>query len=194
MEKFNLKKIEECFTTLMREGLGLDLSDPNLIGTPERVSRMYVELFSGLNKPLPNMTVFPNEKEYDEVVLMDNIHFVSMCSHHFLPFTGKAWVAYIPDKELLGASKASRIINHYALRPQLQEGLCDDIATHLQKLLKPKGVAVVMRSIHSCMSCRGVNLYDNAGMSTSSLKGVFKDDHQAKTELFDLIGLSLKRL
>lgn len=190
MLKIDPKKIEDCFNTLMKEGLGLDLSDPNLIGTPKRVAKMYAEMFSGLYTPISAMTTFPNESKYDEIVMMDNITFTSVCSHHFLPFTGKAWVAYIPGKTVLGASKASRIINHYAHRPQLQEALCDEVSNHLWKALQPKGVAVVMRAIHGCMSCRGIRQYDNSGMVTSSLQGVFKDDDKAKQELFNLISLS----
>lgn len=182
--------VEKYFSLLMSEGLGLDLSDPNLIGTPERVSRMYAELFSGLNEELKVMTSFPNESKYDEIVMMDNINFVSVCSHHFLPFTGKAWVAYIPNKRVLGASKASRIIDHYAKRPQLQENLCDQVSTHLWYTLAPKGVAVVMRAVHGCMECRGIKQYDNAGMITSSLKGIFKEDPSTKLEVFNLIDLS----
>ena len=194
MTKLDLKKIEDCFTILMEKGMGLDLSNPNLSGTPARIARMYNELFQGLHELPKVMATFPNDKKYDEIVMIDNIHFVSVCSHHFLPFTGKAWIAYIPEQILLGASKASRIIDHYSKRPQLQEGLCEDITNYLQELLNPKGVAVVLRGIHGCMACRGVKQYDNSGMITSSLRGVFKKETRVKNEVFDLINLSTKRL
>lgn len=183
--------IEKHFRKLMEVGLGSDLSDPNLKGTPERIARMYGEFFKGEGVEFEGLTVFPNSENYDEIVLLDNIHFVSICSHHFLPFSGLAWVAYIPNELVLGASKPARVISHYGARPQLQENLCEQIVNYLQTSLKPKGVMVVMRAIHGCMSNRGVNQYAGAGMMTSALRGVFKDDKSAKDEALDLIKMSI---
>lgn len=183
--------VEQYFRELMENGLGFDLKDPNLTDTPKRIARMYKELFKGEGIEFEGLTVFPNTEGYDEIVLLDNIHFVSMCSHHFLPFAGLAWVAYIPDKLVLGASKPARVISHYGARPQLQENLCEQVVDYLQKEVKPKGVMVVMRAVHGCMSHRGVNQYAGAGMMTSSLRGVFKEDKSAKDEALDLIKMSI---
>jgi len=188
----NLSIIEECFKNLMVEGLGLDLSDPNLLGTPKRIAKMYSEMFSGIDSEFKGLTVFPNDKQYDEIILFDNIFFVSMCSHHFLPFYGHAWVAYIPDKVVVGASKPARVINHFAAKPHLQENLCNEVTSFLFDKLDPKGIMVVMRAEHGCMKCRGVKQYDGSGMLTSSVKGVFKSDLSAKSEALSLISLSMK--
>ena len=183
--------IKKHFHNLMKEGLGFDLKDPNLSGTPERIAKMYGEFFKGEKIEFEGLTVFPNTEGYDEIVLLDNIHFVSICSHHFLPFAGLAWVAYIPNKLILGASKPARVIKHYGARPQLQENLCEQIVNYLEKKLEPNGVMVVMRGVHGCMSHRGVNQYAGAGMTTSSIRGVFKTDPSAKNEVMDLIKLSI---
>lgn len=187
----DLTLIEKHFKALMKEGLGSDLTDPNLTGTPERIARMYAELFQGENKEFDGLTTFPNAENYDQIVLLDNIHFVSMCSHHFLPFAGLAWVAYIPDKKVLGASKPARVIKHYGARPQLQENLCEQVVNYLQTELAPKGVMVVMRAIHGCMSNRGINQYGGSGMVTSALRGVFKEEKSVKDEALDLIKMSI---
>lgn len=188
----NRPLIEKYFHLLMVEGLGLDLNDPNLSDTPERVAKMYGEFFSGMGKDFEGLTVFPNDHNYDEIVLLDNIFFTSVCSHHFLPFYGLAWVAYIPGEVVMGASKAARVINHYSARPQLQENLCNEIITFLNDKLNPKAVMVVMRAEHGCMKCRGVKQYAGSGMLTSSVKGTFKTDSKGKQEAFDLIKLSMK--
>lgn len=185
-----MKEIAANFHQLMSKGLGFDMTDPNLKDTPQRVERMYNDLFKNVGKEFSGMTSFPNSEDYDQIVLMDNIHFTSVCSHHFLPFTGKAWFAYLPDKKLMGASKAARVITHYAAQPQLQENLCQQVTNYIENDLQPKGIMLVMRAIHGCMSCRGVYQYDGAGMMTSSIRGVFKDP-AARNEVMDLIKLSV---
>ena len=184
-------QIEKHFRNLMEEGLGSDLSDPNLTDTPKRIAKMYKEFFKGEGMPFEGLTVFPNEENYDEIVLLDNIHFVSMCSHHFLPFYGLAWVAYIPKDKVIGASKPARVISHYAAKPQLQENLCQQVVNYLEKELESKGLMLVMRAIHGCMSNRGVNQYAGAGMMTSAVRGVFKEDKSAKDEAMNLIKMSI---
>jgi len=183
--------IKKDFLRIMTEGLGLDVQDPNLSGTPERIEKMYKEFFRNVGKPFEGLTVFPNEEGYDQLILLDKIHFTSTCSHHFLPFSGYAWFAYIPNDLLLGASKPARVIEHFATRPQLQENLCHDVVNHIEYKLKPKGIMLVMRAIHGCMSCRGVNQYHGAGMITSAITGVFKESKSAKDEVLDLIKLSM---
>jgi len=188
----NPLKIERYFSLLMSEGLGLDLTDPNLKDTPERVAKMYHnEFFSNMDKEFADFKTFPNTNGYDEIILSDNIHFVSMCSHHFLPFSGLAWVLYIPGDKLIGASKMARLVKHYASRPQLQENLCHEIINAFEAGLKPIGSMIVMRAMHGCMSCRGVNQYGRAGFTTSVIKGDFFKD-SVKQEGLRLIELSLK--
>jgi GTP cyclohydrolase I len=189
----NQAKVEEYFGKLMTEGLGLDLSDPNLKDTPHRVAKMYCEeFFKSLNINYPLITTFPNEQNYDEIILLDNIPFVSMCSHHFLPFSGKAWFAYIPDKKLVGASKINRLIAYYSAKPQLQENLSKEIVDCFVRLLEPKAVMLVMRAIHGCMACRGVKQGNDAGMMTSVVYGIFKEDSKSRAEVLNLIALSNK--
>lgn len=189
----NFATIEKHIRSALSEGLGLDLTDPNLKDTPKRIAKMYKnEFFKGVGIEFEGLTTFPNDAGYDEIVLLDNIHFVSVCSHHFLPFYGQAWVAYIPDQEVIGASKPSRVISHYAARPQIQENLGKQVVDFLDKELKPKGVMLVMRAIHGCISNRGVNQYAGAGMVTSAVRGVFKENPSTKAEALDLIKISLK--
>lgn len=200
--KMNQDKVEQYFRLLMSEGLGLDMSDPNLCGTAGRVAKMYCqEFFKNVDEEFPaeKLTTFPNEDGYDEIILADNIPFVSICSHHFLPFTGKAWFLYIPnhqvieDKEALlsGASKMARVVQHYASRPQLQERLAKQIVKRFEELVKPNGIMLVMRAVHGCMSCRGVKSGNNSGLVTSIVRGAFKEHASTRSEAMDLIKLSL---
>lgn len=186
----NKELIEVLFAKIMVQGLGLDLDDPNLMDTPRRVARMYCdELLSGLNSPKPKVTVFPNDSKYSQMILSDKIYFSSLCSHHFLPFSGYAWILYIPDKNLIGLSKFSRIVNYFAARPQLQENLTHQIANYLITKLKPRGVMIVMRALHQCMHCRGVKQHSGAGMVTSAIYGAFEEG-EVRSEGMNLIQLS----
>lgn len=194
---FQESVIEECVHRILTEGLGLPPNDPNLSGTPKRVAKMYArELFSGLFEEPPKITTFPNEDNYDEIILMDNIPFVSVCSHHFLPFQGLAWFLYIPDErvegDLSGASKIVRIINHFSSRPQLQERLTKQVLTFFVDKVKPMGAMLVMRAVHGCMSCRGVKTGNRTGMITSKVYGSFKDNPSTKQEALALIDISVK--
>ena len=186
----NKQLVEVLFHKLMVEGLGLDLNDPNLIDTPKRVAKMYCdELFSGLYSEEPKVTTFPNDKKYSQIILSDKLYFNSLCSHHFLPFSGYAWVLYIPDIKLIGLSKFSRIVTWYAARPQLQENLTHEVAQYLVEKLQPKGVMVVMRALHQCMHCRGVKQHSGAGMVTSAIYGEF-EEIAVRNEAMSLIQLS----
>lgn len=190
----NQKKVEYYLSKFISEGLELDLTDPNLKDTPERMSKMYCqEFFKSLEPNTTLITTFPNDKDYDEIILLDNIPFVSMCSHHFLPFSGKAWFAYIPDKKLVGASKINRLITHYSAKPQLQENLSKEIVDSFVYLLQPKAVMLVMRAIHGCMACRGIRQGNDAGMMTSVVYGIFKENDKARSEVLQLIKLSNQR-
>jgi len=184
--------VKDCLTRMLSEGLGLDLSDPNLTDTPDRIARMYCqEFFSGIDEAnIPKITVFPNTEKYDQIILLDNIPFVSMCSHHFLTFRGVAHFMYIPAKHLIGASKANRIINYFAARPQLQEKLTQEIVNFFIKTVRPLGVMLIMKAEHSCMSCRGIKQQSGGGMTTSVVAGSFKDNLATRQEGLELIKLS----
>lgn len=176
-------------------GLELDLSDPNLAETPHRIAKMWVrEFFKTLDSKeegFSNLTSFPNDRAYNQIIMLDRIHFTSMCSHHFLPFSGLAWLAYIPNKKLVGASKPSRLIDFFSRKPQLQETLGYEIIDEFNKKAEPKGCMVVIRGVHGCMSSRGVLQYSGAGMMTSAVSGVFDTDAKARSEGMDLIKISL---
>lgn len=192
----DLHLVEEYMHKILSEGLGLNMLDPNLIDTPKRIAKMYCrELFHNVGEEFPESKFrsFPNEKNYSQIVMVDNIHFTSMCSHHFMPFTGKAWFLYIPDEKLVGVSKIPRIVEHYAARPQLQENLCHEIMNRFVEVIKPKGVMLVMRAIHGCMSCRGVRQYANSGMTSSAIYGVF-NDAAVREEAMNLIQMSERSL
>jgi len=198
--KSNFPLLQHYLEKALSEGLGLDLTDPNLEDTPERIARMYCnEFFRNVGKDFPaeELTSFdidsepvtPHISDYG-MVLFDNIPYVSTCSHHFLPFSGLAWFVYIPDEVLVGASKPSRLINHYAARPQLQERLGREIVNRFIEVVKPKGAMLVMRAVHGCMSCRGVKNGNRSGMTTSVLYGGFQD-HKTRSEAMQLISLSV---
>lgn len=188
----NQKKIELGVEMMLKEGLGLDMTDPNLKDTPKRVGKMYAtELLHNVNEEYPEeaFSKFPNSHNYSQIILMDNIHFVSTCSHHLLPFVGVGFFAYIADQYLAGASKMARLIEHYGARPQLQENLCHEVINRFVDVMKPKGAMIVLRAIHGCMSCRGVKQYANSGMTTSAIYGCFEDP-ACRAEAMGLIQLS----
>ena len=176
---------------MLSEGLGFDLKDPNLIDTPNRIAKMYCkEWFKGNNSEFLDFKSFPNSKQYKQIVVFDKIHFSSVCSHHFLPFTGLAWLLYIPKDWLVGASKPARLIEHYSARPQLQENLTHDVLNQFVKHINPIGAMVVMRASHECMVCRGAKQTNGAGMITDALHGCFEEP-DVKAEGLELIKLSL---
>lgn len=171
--------------------LNLNLDNPSLKDTPKRVAKMYCdELFSSLQNPAPDITVFPNEG-YNEIILLDNIPFVSNCEHHLVFFTGRAWFAYIPDKWLVGASKIARLIDYHSKKPQLQERLTRDVLDDFCCQVLPLGAMIVMRGTHGCMAYRGVKTGEDAGMMTSAVYGVFATDPSTKAEGLNLIQMSM---
>ena len=174
---------------LLVEGLGLDLSDPNLTETPNRVMKMYCrELLKNVGREFTEYKQFPNDKGYDQIIMADKISFVSMCSHHFLPFVGSAYMAYIPDKTLVGISKLARAVEHYSARPQLQENLCHEIIASFNKYIKPKGVMILMKAQHNCMTIRGVK-QPSSNMVTSVVSGVFKTNTMLEEKALTMISL-----
>ncbi len=179
------EKISEHFGEIMRV-LNLDLSDPHLRDTPARVGRMYLEIFRGLSEQSePSITYFPNDDGYDNMVIVRDIEFFSVCSHHMIPFFGKAHIAYIPGERIVGLSKIARIVEFYARRPQLQERLTDQVIDFLEEKLAPIGAIAVLEARHLCMEMRGV---EKAGAmtTTSALRGCFNEP-RVRQEFFDLI-------
>lgn len=150
-------RISELFREIM-EVMGLDLTDDSLMGTPDRVAKMYIEeIFSGLNpKNKPKIALFDNKYQYNQMVLEKNIQFYSNCEHHFVPIMGKAHVAYISSGKVIGLSKLNRIVQYYAKRPQVQERLTNQIANELKTVLGTEDVAVIIDAKHLCVSSRGV--------------------------------------
>lgn len=180
---------QDKFEKLVRELLkhmGEDPKREGLKNTPTRVFEAYKNLFSGYGKKIEDvLTVFDDEK-YDEMIVVKNIEFYSMCEHHMLPFFGKAHIGYIPNGKIIGLSKLPRIVEIYARRLQNQERLTSQIAEGLEKLLHPKGVAVVLEAQHLCMMARGVEK-QNSEVTTSSLKGLFKKNSITRSEFTNLI-------
>jgi GTP cyclohydrolase I len=163
--------------------LGADLESHHLRETPRRVARAYAELLS----PRPfNATTFPNDEGYDELVIVGEIPFQSLCAHHLLPFKGKAHVAYLPGERLVGLSKLARVVELYSRRLQLQERLTTQVADWLDEHLQPRGAGVVLEAEHLCMSLRGVQ---TAGSNTvtSALRGALKEDARTRQEFLSLI-------
>jgi GTP cyclohydrolase IA len=179
-------KIEKAMKMIL-EAIGEDPKRSGLRETPARVARMYAELFSGLHKdPGKELNVF-QEADHEEMIIVKNIPFYSMCEHHFVPFAGKAHIVYIPTKgRVTGLSKLVRTIEGYAKRPQVQERLTSQIADTLMAVLKPRGVFVVIEAEHLCMSMRGVKKPGSITV-TSAVRGVFRKNPTTKAEALALI-------
>ncbi len=169
-----IERIGAHVAGIMQE-LNLDLDDPNFRHTPERVAKMYLEMFRGIFEGSePTITTFPNEEGYHHMVIEREITFYSMCAHHFVPFYGHAHIGYIPRSRIVGLSKLPRIVEFYAKRPQLQERLTEQVAEFLWTKLKPLGVMVVIEARHLCVEMRGVKK-PGALTTTSALRGCFSD-------------------
>jgi GTP cyclohydrolase I len=181
--------IEPHFKAIM-DILGMDLNDDSLRGTPLRVAKMYVkELFQGLNPAnMPNMTLFENKFQYNEMLVEKNINFYSNCEHHFVPFFGKAHVAYISSGKVIGLSKLNRLVEYFSKRPQVQERLTMQIAKALQTIMQTQDVAVMMDAKHLCVSSRGVK-DDSSNTITTFFGGKFQED-QTKMEFLKYIEIN----
>ena len=180
------KKIEKAFRTII-QAIGDDPRRKDLIDTPRRVADMYEEIFSGIKgNPEKELEVI-FDKEHQEIILLKNIPMYSVCEHHFIPFIGKAHVAYIPKgNRITGLSKLARVVDILAKRPQVQEKLTTEIADIIMKKLKPLGVLVIVEAEHLCMSMRGVK---KPGITTvtSAVRGIFKENHKTRNEALSLI-------
>lgn len=184
----NAKDIE-CAVRMLLSAIGEDPDREGLIGTPDRIARMYKELFRGYDESQkPKITTFENDMESTDIVF-DSGDYYSMCEHHMMPFFGKYYFAYIPRKDgrILGISKVARVVNYCAARLQLQERLARDIVNMLTDALggKVEGMAIVMRGTHLCKTMRGVK--NNGKMTVAHLSGVFREDQQARSEFYKLI-------
>jgi GTP cyclohydrolase IA len=166
--------------------VGEDPDREGLQETPARVARMYAEMFSGLHKnPRTHLKKVFSET-YDEIVLIRDIEFCSMCEHHLLPFTGRAHVGYLPNGKVVGLSKLGRVVEEVARRPQVQERMTEQIADMIESELEARGVAVVLEASHSCMTMRGVRKPGSMCV-TSSMRGVFRENLSSRAEVLSLI-------
>ena len=189
--KVDTPRIEAAVKEILA-AVGEDPSREGLLNTPSRVARAYSEMFAGLQEnPREHLrTVFT--ADYDEVVLLRDIPFASMCEHHLLPFQGRAHVAYLPKGRVVGLSKLARLVEGYARRPQIQEQMTKQICEALMEELQPEGAAVVVEATHSCMTLRGVKKTGST-MITSCLLGVFRSDARTRSEVLALISPRLTR-
>ncbi len=170
--------------------LGLDLTDDSLQGTPERVAKMYVEeIFEGLNPAdKPEITLFENKYQYEQMLVEKNITVHSHCEHHFVPILGKAHIAYVSNGYVIGLSKINRIVRYFSKRPQVQERLTEQIAEELKRVLKTDDVAVYIDASHMCVSTRGIE--DSASTTvTSHYSGIFKTNDQKRNEFLQSIAI-----
>jgi len=179
----------ERIAAAVREILSAVGEDPNREGlrrTPERVARMYAELFNGLKTEPGDYLTSTFAETYDELVVLKDIPFNSMCEHHLMPFEGKASVAYLPDGKVVGISKLARVVDSFAHRPQVQERLTSQIADIIMEAIQPKGVAVVMEATHTCMTCRGIKKAGSV-MVTSAVRGRCRSDPRTRGEVMVLL-------
>lgn len=192
-EEMDLDSIESSVENIL-EAIGEDTEREGLIKTPHRVAKSYQELLAGYRmdpKALINEAVF--DVAYDEMVIVRDIEFYSMCEHHMLPFIGRVHVAYIPSDKVIGLSKIPRIVDLFSRRLQVQERMTTQIANYVDVVLKPQGVAVVAEGLHMCMMLRGVKKKD-ARMTTSAMLGVFRDDMSTRMEFLDNISRGAREL
>ena len=184
--KIDIGEVQSAVLRIL-QAIGEDPNREGLKRTPERIARMYAELLSGYQMdPLKVVNGALFDIKYDEMVIVRDIEFYSLCEHHMLPFMGRVHVAYIPDGKVLGLSKIPRIVDLYAHRLQVQERMTRQIADFIRDLLHPQGVAVVVEALHLCMSMRGVQKH-NARLTTSAMHGAFRSNLATRQEFLDNI-------
>ena len=191
MTEDKMKNIESLTKSLLKE-LGEDPKREGLIKTPLRVAKAWEYLSQGYNQnveKLINNAIF--SENYDQMVVVKDIEFYSMCEHHLLPFFGHAHIAYIPNGKIIGLSKIPRLVDMFARRLQVQERMTQEIANSLNDALNPSGVAIIIEAQHMCMQMRGVEK-KKSYMSTSSMVGIFRSDNKTRKEFLDLIKLDKK--
>lgn len=180
----NQERVEYLVTELIKE-LGDDPTREGLRETPKRVAKAYMQLFGGYRQS-PNDFAVTFSEAYDQMVVLRGAEFFSFCEHHMLPFYGTTSIGYIPGDKVIGLSKLARVVDVYARRLQVQERMTQQIAVAIQTLLSPRGVAVVVEGIHSCMTMRGV-AKQRSRMTTSAMLGAFRDDPAARAEVLSLM-------
>ena len=184
-KKVDMERIERAVKDIL-EAIGEDPTREGLVKTHKRVAAMYNELFACTHEdPSRHLQTFFTER-YDEIVILRDIPFHSMCEHHLMPFIGKAHIAYLPDGKVVGVSKLASLIEGLSHRMQVQERLTTQVSDMLMEHLKPKGVAVVMIAQHTCMTIRGVKK-PGSSMITSALRGIFKTNLASRTEILSLL-------
>jgi len=166
--------------------VGEDPDREGLRETPARVARMYGELCAGLRRDPGEVLRKTFTQKYDEMVLVKDIRFASICEHHLLPFFGRAHIAYLPKGKIVGLSKLPRLVDAVARRPQVQERITEEVADLLVEELSPRGAAVILEATHTCMTIRGVRKADSL-CTTSAMRGVFRDNPSSRSELMALI-------
>jgi GTP cyclohydrolase I len=184
-DEVDIPRIERAVREILI-AIGEDPDREGLLNTPNRVGRAYAELTAGMREdPRKHLKTVFNER-YEEVVLLRDISFQSICEHHLLPFMGRAHVAYLPAGKIVGLSKLARLVEGYARRPQVQERLTTQIADALMEELHPAGAVCVIEAEHTCMTLRGVRKHGST-MVTSELRGIFKENHASRAEVLSLI-------
>ncbi len=179
------KKIKQG-VSLILEGIGEDLKRAGIKDTPERVAKMYEEIFAGLQPPPDELLKIIEGETHDEMILIKDIPFYSVCEHHLLPFIGKAHIAYIPAGNIVGLSELAKALEHLAKRPQVQERLTSQLADMIMEKLKPKGSMVIIDADHLCMSMRGTRK-PGARTVTSAVRGIFRTKASTREEMLELI-------
>ncbi len=182
------KKVEQGVRLLL-EGMGEDINREGLIDTPERIARMYTEIFAGLDQDAAVYLSKTFETQNTDMILEKDITFYSMCEHHLLPFYGKAHIAYIPNERVAGLSKLARTVEVYARRPQLQERLTVQIAEAVMKNLNAKGAMVIIEAEHMCMTMRGIKKPGSKTVTISS-KGCFESDADLRNTFISIAGVN----
>ena len=185
LRKIDQEKIKQAVRLLL-EGIGEDPSREGLVETPERIARMYEEIYGGLTEDAGVHLAKTFTVEHSEMVLEKDITFYSTCEHHLLPFYGKAHIAYIPDGRVVGLSKLARTVEVYARRPQIQEQLTGQIADALEKYLEPKGVMVMIEAEHMCMTMRGIKKPGSKTVTVAK-RGVFAEEEALQNTFFRML-------
>lgn len=181
----DLERVKAAVTELLH-AVGEDPAREGLLDTPRRIAEMYEEIFGGLAVDPADYLKVGFEVAHDEMVILRNIPFYSMCEHHFLPFHGEAHVGYVPDGRVVGISKLARVVEGFARRPQIQEQLTSQVAEAIMGALKPDGVAVVIEAEHLCMTMRGVKK-PGSRMVTSAMRGEFRASSVTRAEFLSLV-------
>ncbi len=180
-------QVEKAFREVLR-WIGEDPDRDGLRETPKRLARAYQEYFSGYQQDPEQLLLktFEETDGYDEMVVLRGIPFESHCEHHVAPIIGRAWIAYVPDRRVVGISKIARVVHAYAKRLQIQERLTAQVANTIEKVLKPQGVAVVIKAAHHCMSSRGVHIH-GTDMVTSRMLGCFRENPMTRQEFMSMV-------